>query len=101
MPLAETHKKLAPSAVVAIEDWIEINRKKQVAGFTSLRFTSFIGVWCNGSIRGPNPPGKGSSPLTPVINLNPSDMTVATRYGKMAVILRLNLVKRYTQIRMK
>lgn len=48
MPRDELHflsrnaQRLAPSVVVAIEDWIEINRKKQVAGFTFLRFTSLL-----------------------------------------------------------
>lgn len=40
--LSRNAQRLAPSVVVAIEDWIEINRKKQVAGFTFLRFTSLL-----------------------------------------------------------
>lgn len=43
--LSRNAQKLAPSVVVAVGDWIGANRKKQVAGFTSLRFTSiFYGV---------------------------------------------------------
>ena len=40
--LSRNAQKLAPSVVVAIGNWIETNRKKQVAGFTSLRFTSYF-----------------------------------------------------------
>ena len=32
----------------------------------------------------------GSNPICPTTITNPSDMTVATRCGRMAVVLRLN-----------